>query len=196
MYSHTQTHVRILNHSHTHSWVHTYAHALIFPFNLILIFKLDTTDDGDTETKGIQYTGLLTPRQHSQSKPDLCQGFFYSTFSLFSTQISALWRFQSQCSIQFSSVTQSCPTLCDPMNHRVRLFATPWIIVSNSLRPHESQHARPPCPSPTPEVHWDSCPSSQWCRLVPSLHGKYMGEKWMQWHILFSWPQNHWGWWL
>ena len=30
-------------------------------------------------------------------------------------------------------------------------------VVSNSLRPHESQHARPPCPSPTPGVHSDSC---------------------------------------
>ena len=34
-------------------------------------------------------------------------------------------------------------------------------VVSDSLRPHESQHARPPCPSPTPRVHSDSCPSSQ-----------------------------------
>ena len=41
--------------------------------------------------------------------------------------------------VQFSSVTQSCPT----------------------LRPHESQHARPPCPSPTPGVHSDSRLSSQ-----------------------------------
>ena len=48
---------------------------------------------------------------------------------------------------QFSSVTQLCPTLCDPMN----------------------QHARPPCPSPTPGVHSDSCPSSQWCHpAIPS----------------------------
>ena len=31
------------------------------------------------------------------------------------------------------------------------------------LRPHESQHPRPPCPSPTPRVHSDSHPSSQWC---------------------------------
>ena len=31
-------------------------------------------------------------------------------------------------------------------------------VVSYSLRPHESQHARPPCPSPTPGVHSDSCP--------------------------------------
>ena len=36
-------------------------------------------------------------------------------------------------------------------------------IVSDSLQPHESQHARPPCPSPIPGVHSHSCPSSQWC---------------------------------
>ena len=35
--------------------------------------------------------------------------------------------------------------------------------MSDSLRPHESKHARPPCPSPTPGVHSDSRPSSQWC---------------------------------
>ena len=35
--------------------------------------------------------------------------------------------------------------------------------MSDSLRPHELQHARPPCPSPTPGVHSDSHPSSQWC---------------------------------
>ena len=47
--------------------------------------------------------------------------------------------------IQFSSVWFSCS------------------VVSNSLRPHESQHTRPPCPSPTPGVHANSCPSSRWC---------------------------------
>ena len=36
-------------------------------------------------------------------------------------------------------------------------------VVSDSLWPHESQHARPPYPSPTPGVHPNSCPSSQWC---------------------------------
>ena len=36
-------------------------------------------------------------------------------------------------------------------------------VMSYCLRPHESQHARPPCPSPTPRVHPDSRPSSQWC---------------------------------
>ena len=36
-------------------------------------------------------------------------------------------------------------------------------VVSDSLRPHESQHARPPCPSPTSRVHSDSCALSWWC---------------------------------
>ena len=36
-------------------------------------------------------------------------------------------------------------------------------VMFDSLRPHEPQHSRPPCPSPTPGVHWDSRPSSQWC---------------------------------
>ena len=41
-------------------------------------------------------------------------------------------------------------------------------VVFDSLRPHESQHARPPCPSPTPGVHSNSCPSSRWCHLAIS----------------------------
>ena len=36
-------------------------------------------------------------------------------------------------------------------------------VVSDSLQPHESQHARPPCPSPTPKVHSNSRPLSSWC---------------------------------
>ena len=42
-------------------------------------------------------------------------------------------------------------------------------VVFDSLRPHESQHARPPCPSPTPEVHSDLHPSSQWCYPIISF---------------------------
>ena len=50
-------------------------------------------------------------------------------------------------SVQFSSVAQSCPTL--------------W--------PRELQHAMHPCPSPTPEVYSNSCPSSRWCHpTIPS----------------------------
>ena len=36
-------------------------------------------------------------------------------------------------------------------------------VMSDSLRPHELQHSRSPCPSPTPRVHPNSCPLSRWC---------------------------------
>ena len=57
-----------------------------------------------------------------------------------------LWfdeRWSAKGSAQFSSVAQSCLTLCDPMNRK---------------------HTRPPCPSPSPGVHSDSHPLSLWCR--------------------------------
>ena len=41
-------------------------------------------------------------------------------------------------------------------------------VMSDSLWPHESQHARPPCPSPTPGVHSNLCPSSWWCHPTVS----------------------------
>ena len=63
-----------------------------------------------------------------------------------------------------------------PMFHHLPLHSFPdfWLthfssvqfshsVMSDSLRPHESQHTRPPCPSPTPGVHPNSCPSSQRC---------------------------------
>ena len=76
---------------------------------------------------------LLFTLQHSYIHSDLwfsgllpCTGFLYLSLR----------------SVQFSSVTQSCPTLCNPQA---------W------------QHARPPCPSPTPGVHPNPCPLSRWC---------------------------------
>ena len=41
-------------------------------------------------------------------------------------------------------------------------------VLSDSLWPHEPQHARPPCPSPTPGVYPNSCPLSQWCDPIIS----------------------------
>ena len=137
--------------------------------------------------------------------------------------------FDSLLTVQFSSVAQLCPTLCNPMNRStpglrvhhqlpestqtmsiesvmpsnhlilsrpllllpsifpsIRVFSNEsalrirclkyWSfsispsnksvqfshsVVSDSLRPHESQHTRPPCPSPTPGVHSNSCPSNR-----------------------------------
>ena len=42
-------------------------------------------------------------------------------------------------------------------------------IISDSLRPHGLQHARPPCPSPTPGVYSNSCPLSRWCHPTMSF---------------------------
>ena len=83
------------------------------------------------------------PRGKKQKFPVLLRPGFVSL------RTSSLWSKQSSPSnpfSQFSSVAQSCPTLFDPMG---------------------LQHARPPCPSPTPGVHSDSCPfswSQQWHR--------------------------------
>ena len=60
-----------------------------------------------------------------------------------------------------SEVIQSCPTLHLESGFSSVQFSRS--VVSDSLRPHESQHARPPCPSPTPRVHSNSCPSNRWC---------------------------------
>ena len=63
----------------------------------------------------------------------------------------------------------------DPMCHNQDpMQSNKWIqfssvqfshsVMSDSLQPHESQHTRPPCSSPTPRAHSDSHPSSQWCQ--------------------------------
>ena len=65
-----------------------------------------------------------------------------ATLGLGQTRICCFKQFfQGWVSIQFSSVAQSCLT----------------------LRPHESQHSRPPCPSQTPRVYSNPCPSNRWC---------------------------------
>ena len=84
----------------------------------------------------IRYVYILQNDHHGKSGPYLSS--YIVTNNSFSCD--EVWIF-----ILFSSVQFSCS------------------VVSDSLRPRESQHARPPCPSPTPGVHSDSCPSSQWC---------------------------------
>ena len=66
---------------------------------------------------------------------------------------------------KFSSVTQSCATLCDP---------------------HALQHARPPCPSPTPRVYSTSCPLSRWCHPTISSHHSICQHIWKT----QQWPQD------
>ena len=55
-------------------------------------------------------------------------------------------------------------------NYQIRSDQISRSVMSDSLRPNESQHARPPCPSPTPGVHWDLRPSNQWCHPAISSY--------------------------
>ena len=86
------------------------------------------------------------PCQICLFKPFIYRFFLvFSVPSLFSFQYQTICFFFLPYGAQFSSVQFSRS------------------VVSDSLRPHELQHARPPCPSPTPGVHSDSRASSRWC---------------------------------
>ena len=63
--------------------------------------------------------------------------------------------------ILYPWATREAHTTCEKSkwSHSVQISHS---VMSDSLWPHESQHARPPCPSPTPGVYSNSCPSSQW----------------------------------
>ena len=77
-------------------------------------------------------------------------------------------------------VATSCLTLCNPVNcsppgssvHGIVqasvLVQFSHSVLSDSLWPHRLQHARPPCPSPTPRVYSNSCPFGKWCNLTIS----------------------------
>ena len=61
---------------------------------------------------------------------------------------------------KYTDGQQAHEKMLDITNYSVQFSRS---VVSDSLWPHESQHTRPPCPSPSPGVHSNSHPSSQWC---------------------------------
>ena len=80
---------------------------------------------------------------HSNPKVGISQSSMLGTLLPLSNLFHAVIKHKGHMwpSVQFSSVTQLCLT----------------------LRPHEPQYARPPCPSPTPGIHSNPCPLSRWC---------------------------------
>ena len=73
-----------------------------------------------------------------------------------------------------------------------RLVSSVAQVVSDSLRPHEPQHIRPPCPSPTPRVYLNSCPLSPWCHptisssIVPFSSQLHLSQH----QVLFKWVSS------
>ena len=97
--------------------------------------RLPFSSSGDLPNLGIKPVSPVSPSLAGRLFTTEPQGKPIHRFDLF---YFSLIRY----SIQFSSVAQSCPTL--------------WC--------HESLHARPPCPSPTPRIHSNSHPLSRWCQ--------------------------------
>ena len=91
----------------------------------------DSSIHGVLQARTLEWVPFTSPRDISDPGIKLGSPELQALFFFFS-----FFNLLSHQSV--SSVTQSCPT----------------------LRPHELQHTRPPCPSPTPGVHSNSCPSS------------------------------------
>ena len=77
------------------------------------------------------------------------------------------------CSFMFNSLQPHGYSPADPSVHgisqaRISSVQFSHSVMSDTWRPHESQHTRPPCPSPSPGVHSDSHPSSLWCHSAIS----------------------------
>ena len=82
--------------------------------------------------------------------------------SLYTTDIS----FTFKVLFGFNHEYQQFSVLCYHLSSSILSVQFSHSVVSDSLRPHESQHTRPPYPSPTPGVHPNSCPFSWWYHLI------------------------------
>ena len=93
---------------------------------------------------------------------DLCWQSNVSAFE-YAVQVGDSFSSKEQASFKFMPSVTIWSDLGVQKKNQIRSDQISRSVMSNSLWPHESQHARPSCPSPTPRVHWDSHPSSQWC---------------------------------
>ena len=84
---------------------------------------------------------------------------YKETFSLVKLQLTSVLAHLEGVSIAFSKIVA-------PFSISVEFSCS---VMSDSLWPHEPQHTRPPWPSPTPRVHPNPCPLSQWCQSIISF---------------------------
>ena len=77
--------------------------------------------------------------------------------------LSILWRLESRSNQNTSQKASTYLVLRKHVSNLMELSLFSFPVMSNNLRPHGLQHARLPCPSPSPGVCSNSCPLSQWC---------------------------------
>ena len=134
---------------YTHSEVHTCKYIARGRFHAVhkIVWHQRSNVGGGRDKLGdwdkhTHYTIYKIDNQKGDNQKDLLystgNSSQYSVITYTGKESENEWIYVS---VQFNSVAQSCPT----------------------LRPHESQHSRPPCPSPTSGAHSNSHPSSQWC---------------------------------
>ena len=93
----------------------------------------------------------------------LTQGHFPYMRVLYFSEIKDLYNLYEKDSGSLMNQTRDKNCLPQNTNFQVRSVQFSHSVMSNSLWTHESQHTRPPCPSPTPGVYSNPCPSSRWC---------------------------------
>ena len=146
---------------------------------MVLVVKNLPANAGDVRDLGLipgsgrfPGGGHGNPLQYSCPENPLDRGAYWATVHRVSKTWTWLQWFTTQASIRMSQNSQ----LVNPWISWSGLFLISHLhlhsgitvqfsypVLSDSLRLHESQHARPPCPSQTPGVYSNSCPSSWWC---------------------------------
>ena len=142
--------------------------VILLIFIHLKIFLLQLIPEGYfPQTRILTWHGYLPALKYVVVLHTRLHGFSWEISSHFSCcpPVSTCWFFLGafKSFFPFVLIFSSFIIMC------VDFFQFSRSVVSDSLWPHESQHARPPCPSPTPRVHSDSCPSSQWCHPAISF---------------------------
>ena len=158
-------------------------------------------DKGEVSGTAGQETRLrLTRAQTEREKPQETAGAFsVACFLLLLSASPHCWGLRPPLSLSLYLLSCNNQQWL-PRVSQARLYASSVqfsrSVMSDSLQPHESQHARPPCPSPTPGVHPNSCPSSPCCHPAISSCHFSISHVWM-WELDHKegWAPKNWCFW-
>ena len=149
--------------------------SLLSRWSRLTVFSSETCKCHGNGARQSRWQGFPSVRQKLEEHKLQVTWFVVDTCSIFLLQITLHeWaRLGSHQGIQFEKYFHGFPLSMTSVYGIISWWFRAWAlessiqfsrsVVSDSLQHYELQHARPPCPSPTPGVHPDSCPSSWWC---------------------------------